>query len=133
MIAIIGIASTVAVPTFNTWRERSAANSATSALLSSLKQARVIAMAENRNVKITFGANSYTYDADPAGTCGLCKPHTVSLSNFSNKLAVTINRTPAETIFYSRGTVNQTSTITVAAGDFRHQISLNIIGRAYEQ
>ena len=129
VIAIIGIASTVAVPTFSSWRERSAANSATKALLSSMKQARVIAMAENRSVKITIAADSYTFDADPAGTCGLCKPQTVSFSNFSSNLTITPTTTRT---FSSRGTVNS-GTITLAAGGFSHALVLNIIGRAYEQ
>jgi len=129
VITIIGILSAVALPNFSAWRERQAVNSATKSLLSHMKQARVIAMAENRSVKITFAASSYTYDADTAGTCGLCKPQTVAFSNFTNNLTITPTTTRT---FRSRGTVNS-GTITLAAGGASHALVLNIIGRAYQQ
>jgi len=129
VIAIIGIVSAVALPNFSAWRERQAVNSATKSLLSHMKQARVIAMAENRSVQITFTASNYTYDADTAGTCGLCKPQTVAFSNFTSNLTITPTTTRT---FSSRGTVNS-GTITLAAGGVSHGLILNIIGRAYQQ
>jgi len=129
VITIIGIVSAVAVPSFSKWRERQAVNSASKSLLSHMKQARVIAMAENRTVKITFTANGYTYDDDAAGTCGLCKPQAVSFSTFSNRLSMSPTTTRS---FSSRGTVNS-GTITVSAGDSSLALVLNIIGRAYQQ
>ena len=86
-------------------------------------------MAENRSVSITFAADSYTYDADPASTCGLCKPKTITFTNFSENLGITPTTTRT---FSSRGTVNS-GTITLAAGGFSHALVLNIIGRAYQQ
>jgi len=129
VIALVGIISAVAVPNFSAWRERQAVNSASKSLLSHMKQARVIAMAENRSVSITFAADSYTYDADPASTCGLCKPKTITFTNFSENLGITPTTTRT---FSSRGTVNS-GTITLAAGGFSHALVLNIIGRAYQQ
>jgi type IV fimbrial biogenesis protein FimT len=129
VIAVIAIVSIIALPAFNTMHEHGAVNSATNSLLSHLKQARVIALAENRSVSITFTANSYTYDADTSGTCGLCKPDTVTFSSLSKNLAITPTTTRT---FTSRGTANS-GTITLAAGSYSHSIALNIIGRAYEQ
>lgn len=129
VIAIIGIISAVAVPNFSAWRERQAVNSATKSLLSHMKQARVIAMAENRSVKITFATGSYTYDDDSGGTCGLCKPKTIAFSTFSPNLGITPTTTRT---FSSRGTVNS-GTITLAAGPYSHALVLNIIGRVYQQ
>jgi len=129
VIAIVGLISAVAVPNFSAWRERQAVNSASKSLLSHMKQARVIAMAENRSVKITFAADSYTYDADTAGTCGLCKPKTITFTNFSENLSISPTTTRT---FSSRGTVNS-GTITLVAGGYSHALVLNIIGRAYRQ
>jgi len=129
VIAIIGIISAFALPNFSEWRERQAVNSATKSLLSHMKQARVIAMAENRNVNITFAADSYTYDDNSGGACGLCKPQTVAFTNFTSNLTITPTTTRT---FSSRGTVNS-GTITLAAGGASHALVLNIIGRAYQQ
>ncbi len=129
VIAIIAIVSIIAIPAFSTMHEHGAVNSATNSLLAHLKQARVLAMAENRSVSITFSSTGYTYDADTSGTCGLCKPDTVSYSDLSNNLTVTPTTTRT---FTSRGTANS-GTIKVAAGSYSHSITLNIIGRAYEQ
>jgi len=135
VIAIIGIAMAIAVPNFSSWRQQRAVNTATKALMSHMKQARVIAMAENRTVKISFANNGYTYD-DPArdsGTCGLCKPQTVSYDNFSSQLSGTFNSTvPAEMSFFSRGTATN-GTVQLSAGSFSQSIVINIIGRAYLQ
>lgn len=132
VIAIIGVASTVAVPEFSKWRARQAVNGAAKSLLSHLKQARVIAMAENRNVRITFGSNSYVYDDDSGGTCGLCKPQTVSYSNFSSSADFSVTPSASPFTFSSRGTVNS-GNIVIRSGSFSHTLTINIIGRAYEQ
>lgn len=134
VIAIIGIVSAIAVPNFGAWRDRQAVHSASKALLSHMKQARVIAMAENRSVKITFDVNAddkpiYTYDADPDGTCGLCKPQEITYSTFSSNLSISPTTTRT---FSSRGTVNSGS-VTLTVGDSGLVLILNIIGRAYQQ
>jgi len=133
VIGIIGIISAVAIPNFSAWRERQAVNSATKSLLSHMKQARVIAMAENRSVKITFSNTSYTYDDDAGGTCGLCKPQTVSFSGFSSNLKITKNdqaQSADPQTFSSRGTTG-TNTIYFCSRGFTHRIVVNMIGRAY--
>ncbi|MDX8391298.1 MAG: prepilin-type N-terminal cleavage/methylation domain-containing protein [Mariprofundaceae bacterium] len=133
VVAIIGIVSAIAVPTFSTWRARSAVDSASKTLLAHFKQARVTAMAENRNVALTFGASSYTFDADTSGSCGLCKSQTVSFSEFSSNLKITTNNqavVAATQTFKSRGTTGS-KTIYFCLQGFTKRIVVNIIGRAY--
>jgi len=132
VVAIIGIVSAVAVPTFSEWRARSAVDNASKALLANLKQARVMAMAENRSVSITFTSSSYTFDADLSGNCGLCKSRVVPFSEFSKNLKITKNdQSPAATqTFKSRGTTGN-NTIYFCLQGFTKRISINFIGRAY--
>lgn len=130
VIAIVGIAMAIAVPNFSSWRDQRAVNSAAKTLMSHLKQARVIAMAENRTVTVIFASDSYTYDYD-SGSCGLCKPQQIALDTFSSQLSVNINITPAELSFYSKGWGTRNSTVTLTAGSFSKSITINKIGRAY--
>lgn len=132
VIAIIGILSAVAVPQFSKWRNRQAVNGATKSLLSHMKQARVIAMAENRSVSIVLTSSAYTYDDDASGTCGLCKPQTIAFSNFSSNLTVSTAPTSGVFTFSSRGTAT-TGSVTFAEGGFSHTVTVNLIGRAYQQ
>jgi len=133
VIGIIGIVAAIAIPNFASWRERQAVNSAANSLLSHMKQARAVAMAENRSVKITFAGDNYTYDADTAGNCGLCKPQIVPFSDFSSNLKITKSDQAlvAETqTFSSRGTTGN-NTIYFCSNGFTNRIVVNIIGRSY--
>lgn len=130
VISIIGIVSVVAVPQFSKWRERQAVNSAAKALVAHMKQARVIAMGENRNVKISFTGTEYVYDDDAkcaTNDHGLYKCETVPFTRFGKSVSIT--PTTART-FSSRGTVNS-GAITIASGEFSHTLTLNYIGRVY--
>ena len=51
VIAIIGIILAIALPAYSSWRERTALRSAADALMAHLKQARHLAIAENRSVR----------------------------------------------------------------------------------
>jgi len=127
VITIIGVLVTMAVPAFASWRENQAVRSATQTLLAQLKQARVLALSENRSVSITFTATSYVFDAGLSATCDRCRNETVDLSKFSTKLSVSPTTTRT---FSSRGTSNS-GTITLTAGSASRVITLNVIGRAY--
>jgi len=117
-----------ALPTYSDWRARSAVTNAANVLIAHFKQARNIAVAENRSVAVVFGASSYTFDADTTGSCGPCKNRAMPYSQFSGKLSMS----PATTrIFTSRGTISQSGTITITATGHSRQIVLNVIGRAY--
>jgi len=133
VITIAGIAASIALPAFASWRSRSAVDSAAQTLLAHFKQARVTAMAENRSVSITFTGSSYTFDADLNGSCGLCKSEIVPFSQFSSGLKITKNnqaQIAATQTFKSRGTTGS-ATIYFCYQGFSKRIVLNTIGRAY--
>jgi len=128
VIAIVGLMFAVAVPAFSSWRESQAVKNGQRTLMGHMKQARMLALAENRSVRITFTATSYVFDADVNGTCGaICRKDLTNLSQFSNKL--TVSPTTTRT-FTSRGTANS-GTLTFKAGTAQQKITMNVIGRAY--
>ncbi|OIO68593.1 MAG: type II secretion system protein GspH [Zetaproteobacteria bacterium CG1_02_53_45] len=127
VIVIIAIMTGLAVPAFSDWRQSQAVRTATQSLLSHMKQARVLAISENRNVSITFTSTSYTFDADTTGSCGACKAQLIPLGQFSGNIALSPTTTRT---FSSRGTSNAGS-VTLTAGSHSRGITLNVIGRAY--
>jgi type II secretion system protein H len=129
VIAIVGIMASIAIPAFSSWRDKSAARGAAQSLLVHLKQARTLALAENRSVSITFTSTSYTFDADTSGSCGPCRNEQVSFGQFSNNLSISPTTTRT---FSSRGTANS-GTMTLTASGNSRAITMNIIGRAYLQ
>lgn len=137
VIVIIGVLVTIAVPAFASWRENQAVRSATQTLLAQLKQARVLALSENRSVSIAFCdgtvAKSWVFDStSPNATCdpcttAACDENEYSYAQFSPSLSVS----PATTrTFSSRGTSNS-GTITLTVGNASQTITINVIGRAY--
>ncbi|TLS73665.1 type II secretion system protein GspH [Mariprofundus erugo] len=127
VIMIIGVMAAVAVPAYSTWRANQAVSSAQQTLLAQLKQARVLAVSENRSVSVTFTSTSYTFDANMSGTCDVCRNEQVNLGRFAGNL--TLSPTTTRT-FSSRGTANS-GTITLTAGSSSRDITINVIGRAY--
>jgi len=126
---IMTIIAAIAIPAFSDWREKQAVRNATQALLAHLKQARVLAVSENRSVRFTFTSTSYIFDADTTGNCGTCKNELNKLSQYSNNLSMSPTTTRT---FGSRGTVNS-GKITLSAGSYSKAIKMNVIGRAYLQ
>jgi Tfp pilus assembly protein FimT len=133
VIIIISVLAAIGIPAFSSWKERQAASNAASSLMGHLKQARNLAMAENRSVSIVFSATDYTFDADtttsPAPSCGPCRKDVISFSQFSNNLSISPTTTRT---FTSRGTANS-GTITLTASGNSKSIKMNVIGRAYLQ
>ncbi len=126
VIIVIGILAAIGVPAFSSWKQQQAVNNATASLLAHLKQARNLAVAENRSVKITFSSTAYTFDADTTGSCGPCKDNVISYSQFSDSLSISPMTTRT---FSSRGTANP-GTMTLSASGNSEAITVNIIGRA---
>ncbi|ATX78955.1 Type II transport protein GspH [Mariprofundus aestuarium] len=129
VVVIIGVMSAIALPSFSSWREKQAVRGAAQTLLSHLKQARVLAIAENRSVSITFTSTSYTYDADLSGSCGACRSQVISYDEFSSNLSISPTTTRT---FTSRGTSNS-GTMTLTVGGTSRSITQNVIGRSYLQ
>jgi len=137
VIVIIGIMTGIAVPAFSEWRERQAVRSAAQALLSQMKQARVLALAENRSVSIDFcdgtvrdgwvlDSTSPGVSCDPCATLS-CTENLISLSQFSGNLSLTTDKDPIT--FFSRGTASN-GTVTFSSGSSSQGVTVNIIGRA---
>jgi type II secretion system protein H len=129
VVIIISVLAAIGIPAFSSWKEKQAVSNAASSLLAHLKQARNLAVAENRSIRITFASTAYTFDADTTGNCGTCKNNVISYSQFSDNLSMS----PATTrTFTSHGTANS-GTITLTASGSSKKIVMNIIGRAYLQ
>jgi len=129
VMVIMAVMAAIAIPAFSSWREKQSVRNAAQSLMAQLKQARVLAVAENRSVSITFTSTSYTFDADTTGSCGTCKNELNNLSQYSSTL--TLSPTTTRT-FSSRGTANSGS-INLIAGNYSKKITMNVIGRAYLQ
>jgi len=136
VIVIVGVMAAIGIPSFSSWRENQAVRNAAQALLVQLKQARTLAMTENRTVSITFGVDAngseqYTYDA---GSSGPEKNVVVSYQKkFSGNLHITKNdptQQPNTLNFKSHGTVGNATIYFCSAGHSK-RIGLNRIGRAY--
>jgi len=129
VVIIIGVLATIGMPAFSSWKEKQAVGNAASSLLAHLKQARNLAMADNRSVRIVFSSTAYTFDADTTGNCGPCRNDVIGYNQFSDNLSIS----PVTTrMFTSRGTANS-GTITLRASGKSKNIVINIIGRAYLQ
>ena len=129
VIIIIGILAAIGFPAYSSWKEKQAVDNATGSLLSHFKQARNLALAENRSVRITFSSTAYVFDADTTGSCGPCRNESIGYSQFSSNLAVSPTTTRT---FTSQGTANS-GTITLTAAGKSRSIVMNVIGRAYSQ
>ncbi len=127
-MVILAIVAAIGIPAFSDWRESQAVRNAAQSLLAQLKQARVLAVSENRSVSILFATGSYTFDADTSGACATCKQEVNSLSKYASNLTMTSNKNP---ITFSSRSTSVNATITVAAGKHSRRIVINIIGRAY--
>ena len=134
VIAIIGIILAIALPAYSSWRERAAVRSAADALMAHLKQARHLAIAENRSVTLVFSPASYVFDAVPAGVPLNDKtPYRNQTIPLSKRFGVTLGFTYAggKLTFTSSGTATSGS-LTLTAGATTRTITINGIGRAYQ-
>jgi len=131
VMAIMAIVAGIGITSFADWRNKQAVNSATQALMSHLKQARVKAVADNRSISVKFTSSSYVFDAvtPDNSPCGLCKKEVVLFTQFTKNLTIS---SAATRTFSSRGTAN-TGNITVASESSSKVIKINRIGRAYLQ
>jgi len=132
VVAIIGIMATIAVPAFQDWMTHSAVNNATATVMSKLKQARNMAMAENRNVTVSFDlvGNTFTYDVYAYAPK---VPETIDLKQFSKRLTFNKNNSTQDLVFTSQGTIQggQLTTMKIRQDTYYQCLTVNILGRTY--
>jgi len=133
VIGIAGILSTFAFPAYQQWTTHSAVNNATRMVLFKLKQARNLAVAENRNVIMSFTQSSFTYDKDGTvgQTCVQCKKEATDFSDNYPNVALTHNGV-GDLVFSSQGSANN-RTFTLTQSGYSKQLVVNMIGRVYEK
>ena len=133
VVAVMGILATVAIPAYRDWMTHSAVNNAAATVLSKLKQARNMAMAENRNITVRFDflAAKFTYDV---GVPPNQKNQVIDLKKqFSHYLQLGKGTKPITTtniVFTSLGTAG-TMTMKVQERNYNRCITVNNIGRSY--
>jgi len=133
VVIILGILTAIAAPAFSQWRAHSATNNAASSIMAHLKQARNLAVSENRRVRVTFAATTYIFDQDTTGNCNPCRNLTMQLSQYSNNLSASTTATGDIFTFGSTGT-GSTGTVTItdsADTSYCKKVTVNMIGRAY--
>ena len=124
---IMAIVLAAALPAFSAWRESTALQSASQTLMAHLKQARLMAVSGNRTVHVVFTSGSYTLDS------GGANQQRYALSRYSDALVFTDVSFSGNTLtFGSRGTANSGHVTLQNAGGATHNITINILGRAYD-
>jgi type IV fimbrial biogenesis protein FimT len=127
VIGIMGIILAIALPVYNRWRQSTALQSASQTLMAHIKQARVMAVSDNRQVSVTFTASGYTVDS--AGS----NPQQYLLSAYANGLTLTPTFNGNTLTFSSNGESSISSgkdsvTITNSNGASK-TITVNIVGQ----
>jgi len=133
VIAIMGVLIAIAIPAFSEWRATSSLRSAGDVLMLQLKQARHLAIGENRNVTVGVSTSSIIFDRDPnvPSVSAPYKNRVLPMTQFGN---VTLTSSPASGLFSfkSRGT-SSSGNIVITSGIRTKTITINSIGRAYIQ
>lgn len=133
VLLVLSILTAIAMPVLSRWVAHSATNDAAISIVAHLKQARNLAVSENRSVRVVFTATTYTYDKDMTGTCSPCKNLTMLLTQYSSGLSVTTNVATNTFTFASLGTAT-TGTVTITDAldtTYTKNITVNMIGRSY--
>jgi len=141
-IGIMAIIMAIALPAYSSWRERTAVTNASLALHAHLKQARIIAVSDNRCVEVRFDvAAPYGYTVDVNGPRKLYVP----LARYSPSLSMgtTIAATNKAFVFRSDGTAgtNTCASFSAALGSVTisapngasHTLTMNGVGRVFLQ
>lgn len=70
-IAIFGILTAIAVPSFNVWQRNAQVRSDARLVKGALQQARVDAITRNESITVAFTGNNWTVNVDPPRNGGL--------------------------------------------------------------
>lgn len=128
-VGIMVIILAFSIPKYDAWRQSTALQSANETLVAHLKQARLMAVSQNRTVSVVFTSSSYTVDS------GGADQQQYPLSRYSNRLTLTPNfpGTPSTLIFYSSGMTNITGankSVTISNADgVSKTITVNTVGQ----
>jgi len=122
VVGIMGVILAIAMPAYSDWRERTAAKTAIDTLAAHLKQARIMAVSENRSVTVVLASGSYTIDSTGA------TPLVVDLGQYSRNL--TLAHTGTATFSFGSGGTSVSKTITISNPAGRDwSVVINTVGR----
>ncbi len=139
VIVVMSILFGIAIPSFQTWRERNALRAATETLLAHLKQARHLAATGNRDVVVTINttASPNYYVVDDGCTqngvdCQTVK--TVKLDQYSTYLTFGPSTNVSSLTFKSASWMSG-GTVSIRSSKLETErvIVVNSVGRAYLQ
>ena len=141
VVAVGAILATIAIPAYRDWMTHSAVNNAAATVMAHLKQARNMAMAENRNITVSFDfpAAKFTYDV---GVPPNQKNQVIDLKQFSNSLMTKYKQNTINLVFTSSGRLKEKingkvsekviqPTMKILERNYYQCITINIIGRPY--
>ncbi|MDQ6964210.1 MAG: GspH/FimT family pseudopilin [Mariprofundales bacterium] len=123
VVAIIGVLVGVAVPGYQSMRDKMNLSGATSTLIGHLKQARHLAISEGRSVAIDLYSSYYTFDSRSS------RSRTVKMLSYGG-VTLSNNVASNQIVFSSRGTAD-TGTVEVSTGSICTKMKVNKIGRVY--
>ncbi|MHB8092530.1 MAG: GspH/FimT family pseudopilin [Syntrophales bacterium] len=125
VIAIMGILAAFAAPNFRTYMAQSRLNGAARQVMSDLMNARMLSVAQNRNVQVVFSSSavaSYNYDATGTAVTRNVQSGfgyfdvTVSANNNPTfRPSGRLNAITACTITLTSATLSQSKTLTVSS------------------
>jgi len=155
VISVLSILTAIAVPAFSDWRDRAAMSNLHGTLMAHMKQGRVKAMAENRDVMVEFDpvkfnlamppvplpviGKAYVFDALQVGSVRAVPPieeeRLVLVSDFSDHITITkkgvVNGLFVK--FSGSGTAKNITFVLTSTNPSVavKTITINLLGRAY--
>lgn len=131
VIAIIGILSAIAVPSYQDMIERNRLKQAAEGLKSDLQFARTEAIKRSSNLNLTLLAATWCYGIDDGntacdcGTPGDCAIKTVDGSQFQG---ITLDNNNSVTFSFRRGTANAMGS-TLSSTNYQVRVIVGNVGR----
>lgn len=131
VIAIIGILATIAIPNFISQMPKHRLNGAARQVMGDLMQARMKAVSQNNEFKISFSDNGHEYTIlDDDNNDGNADDgewtETKDIQDEYHDVTFSTNVTP---IFHSRGTANPYGTITLTNSSGSKKVKIHLTGR----
>jgi type IV fimbrial biogenesis protein FimT len=130
VIVVMGILTTIAVPSYQIFMAQRRLNGAARMVMSDLMAARMKAVSLNQRVKVSFGGNEYQMwnDADSNGTIADHEGENIGKDMPSEYYDVTLSAS-AEPIFQPRGTTDTQATVTLTNSRGSKYVIVSSTGR----